>query len=123
MHCALPIGFVTDVRGLVGEPAKAELAACKSLAKRKPARSPFFSPGCNLEKCKGWGVVLCLRRLRRLGLPRNSQTRSNAAPEDARGASRTLLAFKLIRRIGRAAWPAVSRPTKGAKSINRHPNT
>ena len=46
----------------------------------------------------------------------------NAAPEDARGASRTLLAFKLIRRIGRAARPAVSRPTKGAKSINRHPN-
>ena len=45
----------------------------------------------------------------------------NAAPEDARGASRTLLAFKLIRRIGRAARPAVSRPTKGAKSINRHP--
>ena len=44
----------------------------------------------------------------------------NAAPEDARGASRTLLAFKLIRRIGRAARPAVSRPTKGAKSINRH---
>ena len=41
---ALPIGFVTDVRGLVGEPAKAELAACKSLAKRKPAGDPPFFP-------------------------------------------------------------------------------
>jgi hypothetical protein len=44
MHIALPIGFVTDVRGLVGEPAKAELAACKSLAKRKPASDPPFFP-------------------------------------------------------------------------------
>ncbi len=100
---------------------EAELAACKALAKRKTGSIPLFFPWMQSRDVYGVRSGTWLEERCAAGLRAIHKHGQNAAPEDARGASRTLLAFKLIRRIGRAARPAVSRPTKGAKSINRHP--